>query len=531
MTSHAADRSARVAAPKTVEERLQESEAQYRSIFEATSDGLIINDFETGLIVEVNPAFCTMHGYTRDELIGIHPTAFIHPDSHHLFSAYMQAVQEGRPFQATAVDVCKGGSLLPIEVHGSLFIYQGKPHVLGVVRDITERVRTEEVLEQRVAERTTELVTVLAVSQNVASVLEVRPLLHRILDQLKVVADYRGAAIFRLEGDEAVVLARRAPGPDPEAGPGAFSLESLRPLIDALSPGQPIIIGDVRGDSPLARAYQASVGRHLETTFRDERCLMAAPMMVQDRMIGVITLSSDEPGCYTTHHAELARGIASYAAIALENARLYERAREFAALEERARLARELHDSVTQSLYSVTLYAEAASRLLASGRIEMAQTHLRDVGDTAREALQEMRLLIFELRPPVLEQEGLAAALRVRLGGVEERAGIHARLDVDGDLELPQAVEETLYRVAVEALNNALKHAHARVASVSLHGSEDTVTLEVADDGVGFDPDDRPGAGGAGLPGMEERVALIGGRFEVQSSPGAGTTIRVEVPR
>jgi signal transduction histidine kinase len=254
-------------------------------------------------------------------------------------------------------------------------------------------------------------------------------------------------------------------------------------------------------------------------------------MMVQDRMIGVITLSSDEPGCYTTHHAELARGIASYAAIALENARLYERAREFAALEERARLARELHDSVTQSLYSVTLYAEAASRLLASGRIEMAQTHLRDVGDTAREALQEMRLLIFELRPPVLEQEGLAAALRVRLGGVEERAGIHARLDVDGDLELPQAVEETLYRVAVEALNNALKHAHARVASVSLHGSEDTVTLEVADDGVGFDPDDRPGAGGAGLPGMEERVALIGGRFEVQSSPGAGTTIRVEVPR
>jgi PAS domain S-box-containing protein len=109
----------------SAEERLLEREEQYRRIFEATSDGLIVNDLDTGLVVEVNPAFCRMHGYEYDELIGIHPSTFIHPDDHHLFAEYIEAVSEGREFRARAREIRKDGSIFHVEVHGTTFLFRG----------------------------------------------------------------------------------------------------------------------------------------------------------------------------------------------------------------------------------------------------------------------------------------------------------------------------------------------------------------------------------------------------------------------
>jgi len=167
-------------------------------------------------------------------------------------------------------------------------------------------------------------------------------------------------------------------------------------------------------------------------------------------------------------------------------------------MEERNRLARDLHDSVTQAVYGVTLYAEAATRLLGAGQTEVAAEHLKELRSTAQQALREMRSLIFELRPPVLEKEGLVAALQARLEAVEGRAGLATELKVDGESRVPKEMEEELYRVAQEALNNVLKHSEARTVKLHLHADVDRITLEIADDGVGFDPGATHEHGGLG---------------------------------
>jgi signal transduction histidine kinase len=237
-----------------------------------------------------------------------------------------------------------------------------------------------------------------------------------------------------------------------------------------------------------------------------------------------------------THRAEMASAESQRLLTELEDAyrRLESYAHQAEALaivEERNRLARDLHDSVTQALYGLTLSAEAAARQLTAGQIETATDQLRDIRETARSALQEMRLLIFELRPPVLEDEGLAAALQARLQAVEGRVGLATTLAVEGDGRLPPQMESELDRITQEALNNALKHAQARQIAVQLCHDERTVALEIADDGVGFDPEANSSRGGLGLRGMAERAARLGGRLAVESRPGHGTRVRVEVPR
>jgi signal transduction histidine kinase len=221
--------------------------------------------------------------------------------------------------------------------------------------------------------------------------------------------------------------------------------------------------------------------------------------------------------------------VANQASTAIENARLYEQAQQLAVTEERSRLARDLHDSVTQALYGITLYSQAAAGHLAAGRIDKVAEHLRELQDTSQDALAEMRLLIFELRPPILAEGGLAAALQARLLAVEGRAGLKTEFKSEMQGRLPLAVEEGLYRIAQEALNNCLKHARARRIVVNVWRDVQRVTLTIADDGVGFDPATARARGGLGISAMEERAAQLGGRLSVNSKPGEGTQVRVEV--
>jgi signal transduction histidine kinase len=213
----------------------------------------------------------------------------------------------------------------------------------------------------------------------------------------------------------------------------------------------------------------------------------------------------------------------------IELAAAQQKEKDLAIAEERIRLARELHDSVTQLLYSVTLYAEAAAELLDSGETETAAGHLRDIRDTAQEALREMRLLIFELRRPALEKSGLATALQARLDAVETRGGMHAELQVVGTENLPAAVQAELYNITQEALNNALKHAHAKNVRIRLQFEGDATDVEVIDDGVGFEPAIEQSGGGFGISGMKERAQKIGGTIQIESAPGKGTKVSLRV--
>lgn len=203
-------------------------------------------------------------------------------------------------------------------------------------------------------------------------------------------------------------------------------------------------------------------------------------------------------------------------------------AEELATAKERNRLARELHDSVAQTLYGLTLQAEAASRILDAGQTDEVRNYLREIRESSQQTLQETRLLIFELRPPILESEGLSSALRARLESVESRSGLKTQINLQEVGRLPNGIESGLYGISNEALNNLLKHAHASEIKVSLKRESGKIVLEISDNGIGFDPSSAESYGGMGLNGMRERAEQIGGDLQIISGE-TGTKVIVEV--
>jgi PAS domain S-box-containing protein len=208
---------------------------------------------------------------------------------------------------------------------------------------------------------------------------------------------------------------------------------------------------------------------------------------------------------------------------------LREQAAALAAGEERAHLARELHDSVTQALFSMTLLTRTTEMLLDRDPTAV-RDNLGTLRELQREALAEMRALIFELRPGNLEQDGLNRALKTHTAALSGRIGLPIVVTSELDERLPIEIEDVIYRIAQEALHNVVKHAGARQVRVELEGEPDRVVLRIVDDGRGFDPTDIP-EGHLGLAGMRARADKIDGRLAISSRPGAGTTIELSVPK
>jgi signal transduction histidine kinase len=266
----------------------------------------------------------------------------------------------------------------------------------------------------------------------------------------------------------------------------------------------------------------------LRREFRHIRSWMGVPLVLKGHSIGLLAIIHDEPARYNERHVELASTIANHAAIAIENARLYERAQAAAALEERQRLARELHDSVSQALYGITLGSDAARTLLERDPARVVEP-LEYVRSLAESGLAEMRALIFELRPESLENEGLVAALEKQAEALRARHQIEVHTALCEEPDGPLQVKDALYRIAQEALHNTVKHARAEEVGLLLKQENEGLLLEVRDDGIGFDPS-RSFPGHLGLKSMRERAERLGGALEVESSPENGTRILVRIP-
>jgi len=376
-------------------------------------------------------------------------------------------------------------------------------------------------LERKVADRTKELATLNAIAAQVSHSLDLEAIMDSALDQVLEAVNMDTGQAFRLEENTQTLVSISHRGLS-----DAFIKLTTRLQLGSSLAGQ----AAERGKPIISRAsdYLDSEPREL---LRKEglQLVISIPLIAQGRAVGAINLGSRKLRTISSEELSLLASIGHQIGVAVENARLYEQAQQLAVMKERNRLARDLHDSVTQALYGVTLYSEAASRQLLSGDTELVADHLCEIRNTAQESLREMRLLIFELRLPMLKSEGLAAALQARLEAVEARVGLETDFRTEGEGHLSPDVEEGLYRIAQEALNNALRHAHARSVSVSLHLNNQTVALEVADDGIGFDPPAAQEQGGFGLRGMEERAARLGGTLRVESRPGEGSKITVEV--
>ncbi len=213
--------------------------------------------------------------------------------------------------------------------------------------------------------------------------------------------------------------------------------------------------------------------------------------------------------------------------VIIENHRLRRQAEATAVLEERQRLARDLHDSVNQSLYGLTLLARSGVEAATEGDTERLRASLSELEKAAFQTLREMRLLLFQLRPLALDQRGLVEALTLRLNAIERRAGIIVAYRGNEAVDLPSEMEEELYYLAMEILNNALKHANATHITVNLTTDAAQLRLAIHDNGCGFDPE-RASAG-LGLQNIRERAERLGARLNITSAPDAGTQVEIIV--
>jgi signal transduction histidine kinase len=273
---------------------------------------------------------------------------------------------------------------------------------------------------------------------------------------------------------------------------------------------------------------------------------VGVPIRAKGRTLGVMSVFGLSLATFSAEDIALLAAIADHVGGAVENSQLRQKAEQAAVVEERQRLARDLHDSVTQSLYSLVLFSAAGRdaldpeslrendelpAVIESPGVESARTFLRRLADVSQQALKELRLLIFELRPLALQKEGLISALRSRLERVEQRSQMRAVLLADQAGSLPAELENGLYGIAQEALNNTLKHSHASLVTVRYEVGPDKIELEVSDNGCGFDDELAITTTGFGLTSMRERAEAMGGELAVRSEVGQGTSILVTLPR
>jgi signal transduction histidine kinase len=356
----------------------------------------------------------------------------------------------------------------------------------------------------------------------VASQLDVEEVLQRLVDVARELAGARYAALGM---------------PDTEDGFSRFLTSGMDDeLIAAMGP-LPRTHG-MLGAMLEARAPFRTDDIHRDPRFRgwwpaahpDMRSFLGVPIIAPEGVIGAFYLTQKEGASeFGFEDQALIELLAAHAAIAITNARLYERSRELSIVSERNRLALELHDAVSQKLFSLVLSAEAAATMLERDRAE-ARGQVARLGELAREALDELRALVFELRPPELERDGLGGALRKHVDVLRKLHPVEITLVVGELASEPQRDREIL-RIAQEALHNALRHAAAQRVAVRLAAPDGRLLLEVADDGVGFEPDDpQLRSKRLGLTSMEERAQRLGASLEIRSNPGTGTTVRLELP-
>jgi len=378
-------------------------------------------------------------------------------------------------------------------------------------------------LEQRVASRTHELGLLYEISAAASQAQNLEMLLARALAQTQAALQGEMGLMFLFDPREGLpgparlrLIAR--PGVPPDTLPAQATLPAYGGLFTGLlQENTPLLILDLSADPRVPPAMRAL----------GARALLLAPLCADGQVLGALGLIRPPGQSFSTEDVALLATIADQVGLAVHSDRLR---RQAAVLEERQRLARDLHDSVTQLLYGLVRLAEAGQAQLKGAAAASAGATFVRVVETSRQALNEMRLFVHHLHPPELEERGLVAALAQRLAAVESWSGVRARLFADETLQLSPRVECALYQIAQEALNNALRHAHATTITVRLVRQPAGVLLEIDDDGCGFDPQETlANRCGLGLHTMRYRAEAIDASLETISSPDGGTQVRISL--
>lgn len=345
--------------------------------------------------------------------------------------------------------------------------------------------------------------------------------LHQIVDAVRRLANAQSAALGIVGEDGAlahIITSGISQEMLQETGGLPATIGLFRAALEEPSPIRiPDISEDQRADGMPAAL--SALG-----------AFMGVPLVSGEGVLGAFYLIGRTGApAFTAADQEAAQMLASHAILAIENARLYERSRELTVIEERNRLARELHDAVSQTVFSIVFTARSAATLLERDPVA-ARAQVADLQQLAQDAQREMRSLIFELRPAEIEQEGLVSTLRKHIDVLRRVYGPEIELAVTGECRLASQTEKEVFRIAQEALSNALKHSGAERVWIRLSMNGDRVSLEIRDDGKGFDPVAAESQTRFGLTSMRERVQLLGGVLAIDSAPGRGTAVSLEVP-
>lgn len=499
--------------------RIYDHLATTNKALESTSDAILVANIE-GVVLYSNPAFRRIFGYTVNELNvgGIPGILFQQPA---LGDQVFNTVRDQGSWKGEVELVASTGKSVPFLLHVDR-IQDDEGQAIGFISigsDITQHRRVAAIEQEQRQLAEAQLNTARALT----STLQLNEVFERILDNIsQVVPGDAGNIILIQEGRAQLVdrddyastasleqLEKLRIGHEP-----AWSYDDLRTILET---NAPLVIPDTQ-------QYLAS---HHDMTNRTPwlHSHIGIPIRLRDEIIGFLNVDSIHPGLFTRHHAERLQLFAEQAAIAIHNARLHEQAQKLAIIEERQRLARNLHDAVSQILFSSTLIAEAIPRLWEM-EPDAVPSRLEQIRTLNRSALAEMRTLLLELHPERLLETEISQLLHQLVVGVLGQAHLHITLKIPPRLDLPPDIHEAVYYLTQEALNNVVKHAEASQVTVQLQREDRRLVLTVADNGRGFDPD-HISPTSLGLTNLRERARTTGGVFTIQSQVGHGTRLTV----
>ena len=485
------------------------------SIMDASLDGIVVIDAKRRYLY-VNPAASRILGYPAEELIGRDVLFSFPARLHEQVLGVFKQVTFDQPGRNDATIVLPSGEERQIEYTDTLFEADGVPLRAAIFRDVTESRRQE-----REARVLSEIAASLTIDQPMEETLDI--LTRYVVDETKAEAAVIGLidpATMRLDA----FTVHGLPDTFMEVMREQWPMSRSSATVRAIETQQIDIVVDARARM-LANAAYAPVHDLLHD--QDWDALAALPLVYRGLSHGALVVYYPNPGPPDDEIALLA-AIADQAAIVVENNRLYAEAQGQAAIEERQRLARELHDSVSQALYGIGLGARTA-RALISQDPARAVGPVEYVLQLAEAGLAEMRALIFELRPESLEAEGLVAAIEKQAASLHARHRIGVNASLCDEPIIPLPIKEAVYRIVQEGLHNVVKHARATTVDLMLECDDTAVRFDIRDNGVGFDASaEFPGH--LGLHSMRERAARLGGVVTIESAPRSGSRIHGYVP-
>jgi len=515
---------------KQAEEALRESEVRYRLVAEHSQDLIKLLDLHAN-IQYASPSHFQVLGYAPEDLLGHCMLEVVHPDIVEEVRAAFLDLACSRQSKTLELRVRRqAGDWADLEAILSPITDSAGSvtRVLLSSRDITERKRAERISRSHEAALARTL-SLLAAEPALDTFLG--HVLQAITEQLE--APSSALYLYDPEHESAVVQmiyadgeVRRSPaGPANPAAPassGPGDTESALWLLVHQSRG-PMVIEDA-GDSslltPETRAWTATQGI---------KTILLVPLLLGEKLIGMLSVRSSSHRSYRPDEVELAQGLAHQATLAVQLTRLAEQGQRSVLLQERNRMAQEIHDTLAQGLTGIIIQLEAAEDAIRER--PKAREHIQKAEELARNSLAEARRSLWALRPQALEQGDLAVALRSLIDQLTDHRPTPPFLRIEGiTRHLAPKVEDNLLRIAQEALNNAFQHARAKTIEVSLTYGAEEVRLCVRDDGSGFDPGAARKQSGFGLTSMRERAERIGGRIAIKSRPGQGTQVLAQVP-